>query len=322
MDTKKGRLLFLAKMMYENTDENHPITTNEIIAVLKKNAFSANRKTVKDDIDVLVASGIDIITIKSSQNMYYIGERQFQLSEIKLLADAIAASKFITRDKSEQLTQKLQSLVSKHQISEVIRHLYTTESVKFNNKEIYFIINTINDAINQNKKVCFQYLEYTPAKEKVLKNKGEMYINSPYALLWNDDRYHMIGYSEKSEKVVQFQVDRMYRPRISSVEAVSRPIGFNISDYMKKIFEMYDGKDESVILECDNDMVSVIIDRFGEDVRTWIVSEDTFQVQTSVNLCPTFYGWIFQFNGKIKLKSPTNAIDEYKKMAEKILCIE
>ena len=317
MDSKKGRLLFLEKYMYEFTDQQHPVSTNDLINILQENSFPANRKTIKDDMDILLASGMDIVTHKSSQNLYYVNNCLFQVSEVKLLAYAIATSKFVSREQSEEITRKLQALVSNHQIPEIIRHLYPTERVKSSNNEIYSTVNTINDAINKNKKICFQYLEYTPSKEKVLKNKGELYINSPYALLWNDDRYYMIGYSEKYRKIVQFRVDRMYRPKISNFDALPKPPEFHIVDYIQKIFEMFPGKEETVILECQNEMMRIIVDKFGESVRTWVSSDSTFQVQTNVCLSPTFYGWIFQFAGQIKIVSPKIACDEYIEMLKK-----
>lgn len=313
---KKGRLLYLLQFLYKNTDENNPVSTNQIIDYFAKRDIPVNRKTVKDDVYILVEAGFDIVTIKSSCNLFFWGSRKFQLPELKLLIDAVTSSKFITREKSEELIDKLTSCVSKSQEGQLIRHLYMAERIKPDNEQIYYIVDTITDAINKRKKVQFQYMEYTPEKVKVLRNKGELYINNPYALLWNDDHYYLLGYSEKYEKVVTFRVDRMFKPRLSVVDSIPAPIGFSVADYAKKVFEMYDGEDVTVDLECDNSLMKIIVDRFGEDVDTRRINDSTFKARVNVSASKTFYGWVFQFGGMIKIISPLFVKNEYKKMAQ------
>lgn len=322
MDTKnnkKGRLIYLLKYLYENTDEQNPVSTNELIAYFADRDISVNRKTIKDDIDVLSDAGFDIVTIKSSFNSFFWGERQFQMPELKLLIDAVSSSKFITRDKSEELIKKLMGIASKKQALQLNRHLYTADRIKPDNEQIYYIVDTLTDAINNRKKVQFQYMEYTPEKKKVLRHKGELYINSPYALLWSEDHYYLLGFSEKYNKVIPFRVDRMYRPKITSLDAVPAPVNFNVSEYTHKVFEMYDGEEVSVDLECDNELMKVIIDRFGEDVDTRPCSDTTFRVRVSVLASKVFYGWIFQFCGQIKILTPLSIREEYKAMVQAAL---
>jgi len=316
---KKGRLIYLLKLLYEHTDEEHVISTNEIITYFKGIDISVNRKTVKDDIDVLVDAGLDVVTVKSSHNSFYLRDRKFEISELKLLVDAVSSSKFITRDKSEELITKLSTMVSKGQSEKLVRHLYIAGRVKPNNEQIYNIVDEITDAINSRKKIQFQYIDYTIEKKKVLKNKGELYINSPYALVWNEDRYYLIGYSDKHEKLVQFRVDRMYRPKITSADAVPEPAGFNAAEYTRKVFEMYDGEESLVVLECTNDLMKVIIDRFGEAVNVQKCTASTFTFRINICLSPTFYGWIFQFVGKVRIVAPLVVKSEYQNMVKRVL---
>lgn len=314
--TNKNRLVCLMKLLYEVTDEQHPLTANEIVDYFAGMGVSVNRRTIMSDIDILSKSGLDIIVVKSSQNKYFWGDRQFQLPELKLLIDAVASSKFITQKKSEELIKKISSLASRHQTTSLSRHLYVSSRVKPDNEDIYYIVDSLNDAISDQKKVQFKYLEYTPTKKKVFRNNGELYVISPYALLWNEDHYYMIGYSEKHEKVVQFRVDRMYKPKISKTDAIPTPAGFNIADYSKKVFEMYDGEEMIVELACDNSLMKVIVDRFGEDFEAYPLTPTTFKAKMSVCTSPTFYGWVFQFGGQIKILSPVTAKQQFKTMLQ------
>ena len=316
---KKGRLIYLLLFLYKNTDENNPVSTNQIIDYLAKRDIPVNRKTVKDDVDILVEAGFDIVIIKSSSNLFFWGSRIFQLPELKLLIDAVTSSKFITREKSDELIAKLTSCASKGQAGQLVRHLYMADCIKPDNEQIYDIVDTITDAINKRKKVQFQYIEYTADKQKVLRNKGELYINNPYALLWNNDHYYLLGYSEKYEKVVTFRVDRMFKPRLSVVDSIPAPIGFSVADYAKAVFEMYDGEDVTVDLECDNSLMKIIVDRFGENVDTRRLNENTFKVRVNVSASKTFYGWVFQFGGMIRIISPLFVRNEYKKMVQAAL---
>jgi predicted DNA-binding transcriptional regulator YafY len=316
---KKGRLLYLLKFLYENTDEDNPVSTNEIIAYFAARDISVNRKTVKDDMDILVETGFDIVTVKSSFNSFFWGSRKFQIPELKLLIDAVNSSKFITRDKSDELIQKLTSLASKNQSAQLMRHLFTTERVKPNNEQIYYIVDTITDAINSRKKIQFQYMEYTSEKKKVLRNKGELYINDPYALLWNEDHYYLMGFSEKHDKIVQFRVDRMFKPKVTNADAIPAPVGFNMAEYARKVFNMYDGDEVTVDLECDNALMKVIIDRFSEDVDTRKYSDTTFKARVNVCVSQTFYGWVFQFSRQIKIISPLSVKEEYQKLVHSAL---
>ncbi len=319
--TNKGRILYMERLLFEETDARHTLSTQELIARLAEAGYQANRKTVRDDVNTLVACGVKVATEKRGRNEFYISERLFEPSELKLLIDAVLASKFITRAKSKVLIEKLSSMASRHQVDGLIRHLYTEEAIKPNNESIYAIVDRISDAINQKKKVCFKYYEYTPQKKKVLRNDGELYINSPYALIWNDDRYYMLGYSEKHEKIVQFRVDRMVRPYISDEDAVPKPVGFSVSSYMRRVFRMYSGTETVVMLRCENSLMKTVIDRFGEDVQTTIVSDDAFQAVVKVLLSPTFYSWVFQFGGKIRIVGPQCVLQAYHDMVTQALCL-
>lgn len=318
-DIVKRRILVLLKMFYRLTDEEHPMTSFEIVDYLKDHGVPANKKTLRSDIALMVEAGLDIVTVASKPNLYFWGDRGFEIPELKLLIDAVSSSRFITQKKSRQLGKKLSTLASKNQQKELKRHVYATNRAKSPNENIYYSMDTINRAINSRKKIAFRYTEYTATKEMVLRNKGEVYELSPYALFWNEDFYYMVGWSDKHENVSVFRVDRLHEPHILKEKAVKKPDDFNLDDYSRQIFEMYDGETVEVKLGCKNYMMKYVIDRFGEDIDTKVVSKEYFEVTVDVALSPNFYAWVFKFGGDMRILSPTKAVEELKDMLHKLL---
>lgn len=312
----KPRILYLLRILEQYTDEEHPLTTKQLIEMLnEKYGISTYRTTIAKDVAALQEFGVDIVVVHSTQCKYFIGSRQFELPELKLLIDAVESSKFITSKKSDVLIKKIHMLTSNGQVKKLKRNNYVSGRIKPNNEQIYYIVDTINDAINEGKQISFQYYEYTGLKEKVLKNKGEVYTVSPYHLVWNDDYYYVVGYSEKREKIVTFRVDRIAsQPDILSVDAVPAPEDFDIVEFTKQVFYMYDGEAVLVDLKCDNSLMKTMVDRFGEDITTLVYDENSFKVTVEVSTSPTFFGWIFGFGGKVLILSPESVKEEYRQM--------
>ena len=318
----KARLLMLVKMLYEKTDDENKMTTNEILDHLRSLKIHSNDKTLRRDMALLQELGFDVIVEHSKPNRYFMGNHGFQLPEVKLLIDAVASSRFITEKKSCELGDKLAMLASENQRQMLTRHIHVTNRAKTDNKGIYYTVDLVNEAITNHKKIAFQYTEYDGNKEKILRNDGEIYELSPFALYWNEDFYYVVGWSDKHENVSVFRADRLFRPEILEEDACPEPEGFNLDDYSRKVFEMYDGEEVDVVLECKNDFMKYIIDRFGEDVDTEPVSDETFQARVRVSLSPTFYAWVFTFEGGIKILEPEKAVDDIVKMAKKIVKAE
>lgn len=312
----KQRPFRLLKYLYENTDEEHPISTTELVRIFVAEDAHAKRKTVKDDMDVLVGEGFDVVTVRGRNNSFFLGTRKFELPEVKLLIDAVSSSRFISAEKSETLISKLTDMVSRHQAEKVCRHLYTAEHVKADNKQIYYIVDAVTDAINEGKKIRFQYFDYDGKKEKCLRHDGSEYSVSPYALVWDDSHYYMCGYSDAKQMIVNYRVDRMCNTEIKDEKAVALPEGFSMDDYVRKQFHMFAGDETEVVLECRDDMMKYIIDQFGEEVETRKVSEDTFQAKVHVADSPTFYGWVFPFEGKIQIVEPEEIREKYRSMVK------
>lgn len=318
-DVMKKRVLLLQKVLYETTDAEHPLSTFELLDYLGENGIHSYRKTLREDIKLMTSCGMDIVTIHSKPNKYYWGERAFENSELKLLIDAVSSSRFISQNKSRELSRKLISLAITPDRKELRRNIYATNRVKASNEKLMNVIDSINDAITQDSKISFQYQDYTPKKRKILKNEGLIYTLSPYALFWNQDYYYVIGYSEKHEGVSSFRVDRIRNIEILNEKAVTRPADFSLERYSHQIFEMYDGDTVKVKLECNNDIMRYVIDRFGKNVETEIATDTTFYAYPEVALSPNFYSWLFKFAGKIRLLSPDFAKEEYTRKANLIV---
>ena len=315
----KPRLLVLSKMFYELTDEAHPMNTFEIIDYLSEHGVPANNKTLRSDLKLLKDMDIDIVTVPGRPNKYFLGARLFEMPEIKLLLDAVASSRFITKRKSKELSSKLISLTSGNQRKQLVRHMYTTGRVKPGNENIFYYIDLINNAIELKKKISFSIIEFDGRKKKTLRNDGEVYVISPYAMYWNDDFYYVVGWSDKRDKMVANRIDRMEDPQILDEKAVKKPKGFRLTDYSHKVFEMFDGEEVRVKIECRNDLMKYVIDRFGMKFETEPATDETTFCYVDVCLSPTFYGWVFGFKGGIKILEPEEAVRELKEMATRVL---
>ena len=192
---KKDRTLYVLKYLWKNTDEVHPATVSDILDALEAENIKVERHALMSDIEQLTEFGIDIVCVKSSPNRYFIGQRSFELPELKLLVDAVESSRFISASQSGSLVSKLYDMASIHQASELNRHLYVDGRVKSDSRTLYYTVDLIHKAINDRKRIHFKYIEYTAEKKKIYKHNGCIYEFSPYAMLWHDDRYYVLGYS-------------------------------------------------------------------------------------------------------------------------------
>lgn len=319
MDNKvKNRILYLKEILEKYTDDEHPLTTSQIVQLLEKDySLTVHRTTIPKDIAMLVSYGMDIVTVKSTQTKYFLGERSFEIPELTLLIDAVMASKFITTSKSERLIEKLNGLTSVHTAKKLKRNMYVADRIKPENEHIYYIVDAINEAINRNRQIAFQYYEYSGLKKKVLRHKGEIYKISPYHLVWNGDFYYVVGFSDKHSKIVSFRVDRIASaPTLLQEKAAPVPMDFDLAKYTKEVFAMFDGETMTVDLRCDNSLMKIIIDKFGEDVTVLAYDMSSFRLIVDVSVSPTFYGWLFGFGGKIQILGPKHIKEEYVRLVE------
>ena len=318
-NTAKLRPFYIAKILHERTDEEHTLSTTQIIEILESEyGISSHRQTIKTDIEILRQFGFEIEEIKSTQNRYNMFARTFDTPELKLLIDAVESSKFITSSKSRELVEKISSLTSEHVAAALKRNVSCEGRIKPGNEKVYIILDTINDAINKNKKISFQYFQYNVKKEKKLKHNGKPYVITPLHLVWNGDCYYMVGVYDYQQRLGSFRVDRIAKqPLILEEDGTPAPEDFNIDQYINTTFRMYNSEHEEVELICDNDVMDAIIDRFGEDVTTYANDMTSFRAVVNIAISHVFYSWVFGFGGKVRIKGPENIKAEYEEMLHK-----
>ena len=317
MDIKaKLRPFYVAQMLYEQTDEDHYLTIAQMMVQLERDyGINTSRGTVSDDIKALKELGLEVQVDNSTQNRYYLIGRRFDLPELKTLIDATESARFITKDKSAALVEKLASLTSQFNTKKLVRNVDVENRIKAENEKVYYIMEALNDAINDHKKVSFQYFSYNVRKEQKAKNDGFTYVFSPYKLIWNGDYYYAVGYSEKHGGVGSFRVDRIARqPIILDEDAVKPPADFDLNVYLNSMFRMYNGERKQIELVCANDLMDAIIDKFGKDVPVLANDMKSFRVLVNTSVGSVFYSWVFGFRGRVSIKAPEEVKAEYAKM--------
>lgn len=317
----KIRPLYLLNILKERTDEDHFLTTAQLCSILREEyGIDTHRTTIKSDIEMLQKAGFDVQITRSTQNLYNYIERDFDVPEVKMLIDAVASSKFITISKSDSLVAKLTELAGPFKAKELKRNVVVEGRVKSENERILIIVDAVNEAINHGRKIQFQKTEYNVKKERVLHNDGEVYVFSPYYLLWDGDCYYVVGYSEKYQSIGSHRVDRIYkRPEVLEEPAVPAPPGFDINTYIRSMFRMYDAERVKVELQVDNTLMDAIIDKFGPDVTTCVCDQNSFLVTANVAVGTVFFSWIFGFNGKVTIKKPESVKKAYRELVQRAI---
>ncbi|MBQ5990100.1 MAG: WYL domain-containing protein [Oscillospiraceae bacterium] len=303
------KILYLYKIFLERTDELHSISMSEMINALDHYGISAGRKALYEDIEALRTFGLDIKQLKGNKFGYYLASRDFELPELKLLADAVTSSRFLTEKKSNELLKKIESLSSVHEAKQIHRQVYIANRVKAMNERIYINVDTIHSAITEGKKISFKYFDYDVQKKK--KYRDGIRICSPYALSWNEERYYLIGYYKKYDRITNFRIDRMEAITILDELSEPKPDDFNLAEYMNSSFSMFSGEPEEVKFRFQNKLVSSVIDRFGKDIMIIPDGDEHFTVRVKVKAEPPFFAWLFQFGSKAKIIEPETLKTKY-----------
>ena len=298
---QKLKLFYLMKILLEKTDEEHTITVPEMIAELGKLGISAERKSVYDDLEYLKLFGLDVCSRKTRTHDYFIGSREFELPELKLLVDSVQSSKFITHKKSMELISKIEKLTSEANAKKLHRQVFVTNRVKTVNETIYYNVDKIHDAIAANKQITFKYYDLDVNRKKVYRKNGDRYTESPVALTWDDENYYLITYKEKYDDYAHYRVDKMESIEITEEDRVLSEEPFDLSAYSKTTFAMFGGEETEVSIKFENDLVGVVFDRFGTDVRIVKADEGHFIWTVKVAVSPHFLSWIVSFGKMVEV---------------------
>ncbi len=316
---QKLKLLYLAKMFFEKTDESHSLTMADIISNLEKNDITAERKSLYDDFNALRNFGIEVETIKGKTTSYYTINDNFQIAELKLLVDAVQSSKFISQKKSRELIKKIQGLCSEHEAKTLQRQVYVSGRVKTLNENVYYNVDSIYTAIGSDKKISFNYFSYSIDKKEMLKRDGKKYEVDPLALIWDDENYYLVAFD--TDKIKHFRVDKIISVDILD-EARNKEINIREEDfslYSNRVFSMFGGRKEKVRLKLDNYLIGVLIDRFGKEIIVNKYDETSFTVNIDVEISNQFFGWLVGLGKSAVILSPQSVKEEYTKHIKDIL---
>ncbi len=320
----KDRLLLLLQTLQEHTDDETWLTTADLRAALQKEGHECSVRTLRRDIQSLQNSGYDIAAqeTEGAYTRYAYTDRNWSMPELQILVDAVSAAQFIPQARSEELIRKLSVMAGPSHVEDLHPQILVSEHVKAKNKNMIYSVQAIRKAIERDRKICFRYLQYNTEKRQVPKHTGtaeEEYIVSPYATVWNDDRYYLVGYSDKRQKVAVFRIDRMEVPKQLAKKRVPPPEDFDVRDYTDKVFRMYGGTEEKVTLRCKMEILDQVIDRFGDQVELEEVKREHFVITVPVSLSTTFYAWVFQYVGKMSILAPEHVREAYTGYLEEAL---
>ncbi len=315
---QKRKLTAVKEILYENTNPAHPITVKEIISQLNSIGISAERKSIYDDIETLKALGEDIKTVREKTTGYYIDKRDFDLSELKLLIDAVRASKFIPEKQSASLMKKLSSLACVYDRPSLNREVFVSNRAKSFNGDIFSTVDILHEAMEKDAAVRFKYFQWTVSGKKEYRKNGEFYNISPWSLVWDDSTYYLVGFDNEKGEIRHYRVDKMEDAELSREQRSGKKEfkEYNIKSYSGAVFGMFGGKMERVTLSCSNRLANVMLDRFGS--KTPIIKDkERFRITVNVVPSPVFLGWVISFGDEAEIVSPRDVVESYLKLSVK-----
>lgn len=311
----KRKLPILAKLLLERSDEEHPISRQEMQAELERWGLSAERKSLYDDMEQLKELGMDVQAKRGRSGGWYIGQRRFELAELKLLVDAVQSSRFLTKRKSEALIRKIEGLTCVHQARQLQRQVYVDRRIKTMNESIFYNVDRLHGAIAANRVITFRYFEYNAQRERVFRRDGAKYRLTPYGLIWDSENYYLAGWDELRRELRHYRVDKMTEIVVTGLdrEGKEQYPGFQLAEYGQKHFGMYSGQEMKVTLRGRRDKASLVWDRFGQDVILVPDGEEHFTVTLPVVMSPQFFGWLLGLDGSVTLIGPRQAVCAYRR---------
>ena len=284
---------------------------DQILDHLERNGIPAERKGVYDDLACLRDMGVDVRTVRVGRSTgYYLGEREFALSELKLLVDAVQSSKFITESKSLSLIARLEKLGSSHQARQLRRQVWVRGRIKTMNESIFNNVDKINLAIESDRRIQFRYYTWNEKRERVLRRNGARYTVSPWALLLDNENYYLLAFEDGIMK--HFRVDKMIEIRVPDMAREGKDAfqKLNMAAYTDSHFGMFSGESTRVKLCFENSLAGVAIDQFGRDTMLIPYDGDHFTVNVNVAVNVQFFGWLTGFGNRVRILEPQGAADE------------
>lgn len=316
---QKIKMLKLLEMLRSEADETHPLTTDEICRRLEEMEISCDRRTVTKDIELLNQYGYEVLSrMVGHKKGYFLADRSFSLSELKILIDAVQAASFITEKKSGELIGKIAGLGSCYRADLLKNNLIKFNASKHTNEQVYYAVLNIETALLERKKVSFFYYDLDENGERVYRKNKRHYIVDPVSLVMHEDNYYLLAYSEKYHGRTTYRIDRMETVDIedSAICSEAQDMQSSVDEHVKQAFRMYGGRTAKVTLQFDRSLIGCIYDKFGEDTKIVSMGNDIFHTTVTVQVAPTFFGWVFQFLGKMEIIMPKRVVAQYGKYLE------
>ncbi|MBO4915082.1 MAG: WYL domain-containing protein [Oscillospiraceae bacterium] len=318
---QKLKLLYVMQFLTQNTDAEHPAPAGRIIDYLESQGIQAERKSIYDDIEALRLFGLDVEqNISKRDGGYYVASRNFELPELKLLVDSVQSSKFITHQKTTTLIKKIEKLSSVYEAQLLQRQVYVANRIKTMNESIYYNVDAIHTGISRNRRIRFKYFEYTVTKERKYRRDGAYYVISPFSLTWDNENYYMIGFDSEAGMIKHFRVDKM--THISTTEQPRDGMdvykGMDMAVYVRKVFGMFSGSEETVRLRFAEHLVGAVLDRLGQEVSIVPDGEGFFTVTAQVVVSPQFFAWVSGFGDEAKIIAPAQVVDQMREHSRKV----
>ena len=317
---QKLKAFYILDLLRKESDEEHPVPMRRILACLEHNGVHAERKSVYSDLEALQTMGFDIL-YQAKPSGYYLGEREFELPELKLLVDAVQASKFITEKQSRQLIEKLERFTSRYEADRLQRQVRVRDRIKSANLSTLYLVDDIHQAIHGDYAISFLYYVWNRKKELVPKHEGKRYVVSPWMLLWEDENYYLLAYDHEAAMIKYFRVDKMKEISAEDGPRQGRQdfLNLNPDDLSKKTFGMFAGEKKRVELVFENELIGVAIDRFGQDIPVLEEDKRHFRTIVEVHISRQFYGWLTGVGPGVCIAAPEEEKEKYRKYLENLL---
>ena len=318
-DNQKLKIFYILDYLERNSHQHHPVRAAELLSMLERqHNIICDRKTVYSDIAALQDYGVDIVSIPGKNGGYYIASRNFELPELKLLIDAVLSSKFLTERKSRELIEKLCKECSVYDAQLMRRDVLVSGRVKSMNETIYYNVDTIQEAIGQNRQITFRYFDWGIDGQRRYREKD--YQVSPYGLCQDHENCYLLAHSPRYG-VTSYRVDRMSDIVLSQDSRTPCPelTGMALNEHANRLFQMYAGDAVTVKLRFHRELTNVVMDRFGRDTMLIPDGEDHFVFTVKVAVSPMFLSWIIGFGQKAKVLHPQSVIDACKEMCREAL---
>lgn len=318
---RKIKLLKLLDMLRHETDEQHPLSTTQICAKLGSMGIVCDRRTLPRDIATLNDQGYEIMSVMIGHDKcYYVEDRSFSIPELKILIDAVQAASFITDKKTAELVEKIAALGGTHRAEILKSNMVCFNTRKHSNEQIYYNVDTLERAIQSNKKVIFYYYNLDENGNKVYRRNHHHYVVEPIALVFNEDNYYLISYSSRHDGTANYRVDRMEAVEVVEEDICEKAISLreSVSGYTEQVFKMYGGPSVTVELEFDDTLIGVVFDKFGENTPMRRCPSGHCVATVDVQISPVFWGWLFQFGKQMQILSPNSVIEMYNQTVDKL----